>query len=174
MIRILPRLLPLLCFALCACGSNRAAPSGGGYVGGSVAIECAPFARALTGVLLTGAAADWWPQAEGRYMRAHDPAVGSLLVFRRSPRLPSGHVAVVSEVISNRQVLVSQANWVHHRITEDQTVVDVSAIGDWSLVRVFWPPSGQIGTSDYATYGFIRPDHPQSHRALAQRTPDAI
>ena len=174
MVRIAPRLPLLLCLALCACGSNHATTPGGNYVGGSVSLECAPFARALTGVHLAGAAADWWQQADGRYSRSHSPDVGSLLVFRRSGRLPSGHVAVVSEVVSARQILVSQANWVHHRVTEDQSVIDVSAGGDWSLVRVFWPPSGQIGTGEYPTYGFIRPDHPQSHRSIAEHTPDAV
>jgi hypothetical protein len=47
---IASRLLALLCAALAACGSigNK----GGDYVGGSVAVECAPFARALTGMRL--------------------------------------------------------------------------------------------------------------------------
>ncbi|MFL5287515.1 MAG: CHAP domain-containing protein [Rhodopila sp.] len=172
--RIVPHLLPLLCLALGACGSNHAATRGGNYVGGSVAVECAPFARALTGVHLSGAAADWWSETEGRYRRSQDPDVGSLLVFRRSSHLPSGHVAVVSEVVSSRQILVSQANWVHHRITEDQAVIDVSAAGNWSMVRVFWPPSSQMGTAEYPTYGFIRPDHPRSHRTIAERTPEAV
>ena len=134
-----------------------------------------PFARALTGVKLTGAAADWWQQAAGRYDRSRDPDVGSVLVFRRTGRLPSGHVAVVSEVVGPRQIRVTQANWVRHRITEEQSVIDVSRSGDWSLVRVFWPPSGDMGTTEYPVYGFIRPDHPpSSKRVIAQRTPDAV
>ncbi|MBS0638732.1 MAG: CHAP domain-containing protein [Acetobacteraceae bacterium] len=172
--RALCYVLLTLCLALAACGSNRAAPSGGAYVGGNVPIECAPFARALTGVKLSGAAADWWPQAAGRYDRSRDPDVGSVLVFRRGGRLPSGHVAVVSEVVGPRQIRVTQANWVRHRITEEQSVIDVSRSGDWSLVRVFWPPSGEMGTTEYPTYGFIRPDHPPSKRMIAQRTPDAV
>ena len=67
------------------------------------------------------------------------------LVLRRSGRLPSGHVAVVSEVVSRREIRVTQANWVHHRVTEDQPVVNVSRDGDWTAVRVWWPPSGQMG-----------------------------
>ncbi|HVZ07240.1 CHAP domain-containing protein [Rhodopila sp.] len=168
------RLLPLLCLVLAACGSTRPSPESGSYVGGSVAIECAPFARALTGVNLTGDAADWWPQAAGRYQRSANPDVGSLLVFRRSSRLPSGHVAVVSQVLSARQIRVSQANWVHHRVTRDQSIVDVSPAGDWTQVRVFWPPTGQLGTTVYPTFGFIHPDRPPSSGAIAQRTPEAI
>ena len=53
----------------------------------------------------------------GRYDRAATPAVGSVLVLRRSGRLPNGHVAVVSEVLGLRTILVTQANWVHHRVS---------------------------------------------------------
>ena len=58
-------------------------------------------------------------------------------VFQRSDRLPSGHVAVVSRVLCSRQIPVTQANWVHHRISEDQPVIDISAANDWSTVRVW-------------------------------------
>jgi hypothetical protein len=169
--RIASRLFPLLCLALAACG-------GGGRHGGDsgvwASIECAPFARALTGVALSGAAADWWRQAAGRYVRSHYPETGSLLVFRRSARLPGGHVAVVSRVLSSRQILVTQANWLHHHVTQDQPVVDVSEDGDWSLVRVWWPPTGQMGASAYGTFGFIHPDHPAGHDRLAEAVPAAI
>jgi len=168
------RLLPLLCLTLAACGTSRDDLHAGDYVGGSVSVECAPFARALTGVRLSGDAADWWPQADGRYTRAHTPDVGSVLVMRRPARLPSGHVAVVSQVISRRQVLVTQANWVHHRVTEDQPVLDVSDAGDWSEVRVWWTPSGQMGASTYTAYGFIRPDRSISRGAITAAIPEAI
>jgi hypothetical protein len=171
--RALLRLLPVLCLTLAACGSGGGARPGD-YVGGSAAVDCAPFARALTGVLLSGSAADWWPQAEGRYVRTRAPAVGSVLVFRRSARLPSGHVAVVSQVTSRRRIMVIQANWVHHRVSEDQLVIDVSRDGDWSAVRVWWPPSRQMGTSYYLTFGFIRPDHPVGYEQLLAATPAAI
>ena len=162
--------------ALSACASGQ--PSGrmpvGSYVGGMVAAECAPFARALSGVGLRGEAADWWVQADGRYARLHNPEEGSVLVLRRSARLPSGHVAVVSRVLSAREVLITQANWVHHRVTADQPVIDVSAYNDWSLVRVWWPPSGEMGAADYPAYGFIRPDRPATHDQLMAATPRAI
>jgi hypothetical protein len=168
------RLLPLLCLTLAACGSPGGAGRAGGYVGGATPVECAPFARALTGVALSGAAADWWRQADGRYPRTTQPNVGSLLVFRRSGRLPKGHVAVVSQVLSRRQILVTQANWVHHRITEDQPVIDISENGDWSAVRVWWPPTRQMGVADYPTFGFIRPDHPIGHDRIIAATPAAV
>ncbi len=167
---LLPCLLPILCLALAACGSTP----GGGYVGGSVPLECAPFARALTKVQLSGAAADWWSQADGHYTRARTPAVGSVMVFRISGRLPNGHVAVVSKLLSQREILVTQANWVHHRVTQDQPVVDISGAGDWSMVRVWWPPSAELGVTGYRVFGFIRPDHPSSRAALVGNIPAAI
>jgi hypothetical protein len=167
-------LMPLLCLTLAACGSSHDGLRAGDYVGGQVAIECAPFARALTGVRLSGDAADWWSQAEGRYARTRTPDVGSLLVLRRSARLPSGHVAVVSQILSRRQVLVTQANWVHHRVTEDQPVLDVSEAGDWTEVRVWWPPSEQMGASTYPAYGFIRPDRSIGRGTITAAIPEAI
>jgi hypothetical protein len=159
--------------ALSACGSGGGARVGD-YVGVSAPVECAPFARALTGVQLSGGAEDWWQQAEGRYQRTSSPAVGGILLLRRSGRLPDGHVAVVTRVMSARQVLVTQANWVHHRVTEDQPVIDVSAANDWSVVRMWWPPSGQMGITDYAALGFILPDRPASHDQLIAATPRAV
>jgi hypothetical protein len=159
--------------ALSACGSSGGARVGD-YVGGNAPIECAPFARALTGVTLRGDAADWWEKAAGRYQRARSPALGAIMVLRRSDRLPHGHVAVVSRVISGRQVLVTQANWVHHRISADQPVIDVSPGNDWSMVRVWWPPSDQMGVTDYAVRGFILPDRPASHDQLIAATPHAV
>ena len=165
----------LLCLALTACGGNTGnlvPPSGDASL--SAPVECAPFARALTGVSLSGPAAGWWRQADGRYARGAVPEVGSLLVLRQSPRLPSGHVAVVSRVLSRREIMVTQANWVHRTIGQDQPVIDVSPHGDWSAVRVWWPPSGQMGTEVYRAFGFIRPDRPVGHDQLIAATPAAI
>jgi hypothetical protein len=74
--------------------------------------------------------------------------------------------AVVSSVISERTILVTQANWVAHRVTEDMPVMDVSPANDWSAVRVWWPPSGQMGSRHYPTWGFILPDRPMSRDGL--------
>jgi hypothetical protein len=165
-----PLLIVLGLLSACASGGSRA----GYYVGGSVPLECAPFARALSGIRLSGAAADWWWQADGRYARGGSPSIGSVLVLRRSGRLPSGHVAVVSQLVGRRQILVTQANWVHHRVSEDQPVIDVSAENDWSMVRVWWPPTDEMGVTEYPAYGFIRTDRPTSHDQLIAATPRAI
>ena len=70
--------------------------------------------------------------------------------------------------------MVTQANWVHHRVTEDQPVIDVSDNGDWSSVRVWWPPVGADRSAEYPVYGFIQPDHPAEHDRLVAETPAAI
>lgn len=168
--RCLPFLGLASVLALSACaGGGPSVP-----LGPRAALECAPFARALTGVNLRGDAADWWSEAAGRYRRSDTPREGALLVFRRSSRLPHGHVGVVSRVVSDREVLLTQANWVHHRISEDLPAIDVSPANDWSRVRVFWPPVGAMGTHAYPAYGFILPAEPADHDALIAATPAAI
>src|ERR1700758_4100594 len=72
----------------------------------SRAANCALYARAETGVALYGAAGGWWDEADGRYERGHAPAQGAILVFKRSRQIPSGHVAVVAQIISAHEILV--------------------------------------------------------------------
>ena len=149
--------IPLLGLVLFpGCGSTPV----GRPVGVATSLECAPYARQASGIQLYGDAASWWDQAEGRYARSAQPVSGGVLVFRRSSRLPAGHVSVVAGVVSGREIRVSQANWVRHRITHDEPVVDVSPRGDWTQVRVWWEPSGTLGASTYATFGFIAPAIP--------------
>jgi hypothetical protein len=77
-------------------------------------------------------------------------------------------------VLSERQILVTHANWVRDRLTADQPVVDVSPGNDWSLVRVWWPPTGQFGVTSYPAYGFLLPDRTVSPDEVAAATPRAI
>ena len=51
----------------------------GDDAGVSAPVACAPFARALTGVQLSGDADDWWRQAVGRYQRLSSPAGGGVV-----------------------------------------------------------------------------------------------
>ncbi|GAN87178.1 hypothetical protein Gain_0050_038 [Komagataeibacter intermedius TF2] len=139
----------LLSLAACAGGG-----SGHGWHG---AVQCAPYARQVTHVQLSGAAASWWGQAQGRYPRSHAPRTGAVLVFRATGRLPDGHVSVVRAVRSPREVLVDQANWVPGRIGRGEPVVDVSARNDWSRVKVWWSPIHDMGKTVYPAYGFILP-----------------
>jgi surface antigen len=162
---LFPVLAALLLSACAGHGSSSIAGRSFG-ASGAIPLECGPYARALSGVQLYGDAASWWDQAAGHYVRVRQPTVGSVLVFEESGRLPHGHVAVVSNVVSSRQIFVTQANWVHREVTEDQPVLDVSSANDWSVVRVWWPPSNTMGVTDYPTYGFVRPEHPASHAQL--------
>ena len=71
-------------------------------------LQCVPFARERSGIALHGDAASWWGQARGRYARGSHPMPGAVLVFRRSAGVPGGHVAVVSTVLSRREVLIDR------------------------------------------------------------------
>lgn len=163
-----------LALAGCAGGPGPTGPMAGSYVGGRVRLACVPFARALSGVRLRGDAPAWWDAAAGRYRRARIPTDGSVLVFRATPRLPEGHLAVVTEVLGPRRILIADANWVPRRVTRDQPVVDVSATNDWSLVRVYWPPARQMGIIVYPVAGFIRPPRAASPGELDARAPAAL
>jgi surface antigen len=118
--------------------------------------NCALYARAETGVALFGAAGGWWDQAEGRYERGHVPAVGAILVFRRTGQIPSGHVAVVAQIVGAHEILVDHANWYHGTVSRGMSVIDTSPAHDWTNVAVINPPSGTHGR-DYPTYGFVYP-----------------
>jgi surface antigen len=163
--------LLLLLLALAACGGG-----GGGErdVGLRASLECVPFARALSGIRLNGDAPDWWSQARGRYARGGSPQLGSVMVFAPTSRLPHGHLSVVSQVRSSREVLVTQANWVHHHVTTDQLVLDVSPYGDWSLVRVWWPPADTLGATTYPVLGFIYSGLTMSHDRIVRAVPSAV
>ena len=77
-----------------------------------------------------------------------------------------GHVAVVSEIVTDRVIRVTHANWGGSRgqVEENVTVVDVSANGDWTAVKVWYNPINDLGTSVYPTYGFIYKDAPTPSR----------
>jgi len=122
----------------------------------SDAANCVLYARAETGVALFGAAGGWWAQADGRYQRGRAPEVGAILVFKRTSRIPSGHVAIVARVVSESEIVVDHANWYRGRVSRGMSVIDTSAAHDWSSVAVVDLSSGKPG-SDYPTYGFIYP-----------------
>ena len=164
-------LLPALLVA--GCGTS---PRTGPYLAASSrhpGLSCAPFARELSGLSLYGDADTWWDEAAGRYTRATHPEPGAVLVLQRSDRLPTGHVSVVSRLLTPRQVLVIQANWVPGELDEDQLVVDVSDRNDWTEVRMWYPPINQMGSHVYAAYGFILPPRPATHEELVRATQPA-
>ncbi len=121
--------------------------------------QCVPFAREVSGVQIHGNAWTWWSQAAGRYARGNAPKVGAVMSFQRTGRMPLGHVAMVSKIVSDREVLLTHANWSRRGgIERDVRAVDVSPQGDWSQVKVWFAPMGGLGTSTYPVNGFIYSD----------------
>ena len=122
--------------------------------------QCAQFARLFSGINIVGDAWTWWDKATGKYAKGFKPQEGSVLVFRPNGAMRLGHVAVVSQVLTDRIIQVTHANWSliggqRGQVEKDVTVVDVSDAGDWSKVKVWFDPSGALGTTTYPTYGFI-------------------
>ena len=136
-------------------------------------MSCVPFARAESGILLSGNAYQWWDNAAGRYARGASPEPGSVLTFRANGRMRLGHVAVVARVVNAREVLIDQANWpgatMRGGVSEAIPVVDVSEANDWSAVRVGLGRGGEFG-SVYPTYGFIY-DRPDNGTVVANANP---
>jgi hypothetical protein len=117
---------------------------------------CVEYARMRSGLAVFGDAKHWWERARNLYARAAHPAEDAVMVFSGSKRLKRGHVAVVTEIVSPREIIVDHANWQNKREVDLATpVMDVSPNNDWSQVRVWDIPSGTFGARTYAVSGFI-------------------
>lgn len=129
----------------------------------SYGMSCVPYARAESGIVLSGNAWQWWGNAAGKYARGTTPEAGSVLSFQAAGHMRMGHVAVVARVVNAREILIDHANWPGANLAGGVSaaipVVDVSANNDWSAVRVGRGLNGDFG-SIYPTNGFIydRPD----------------
>jgi surface antigen len=122
------------------------APAGG--------LTCVPYARQRTGVSLQGDAYSWWDNAVGVYQRGSKPALSAILVLPQTSRLKSGHVAVVTQVVNERKILVDHANWIPNEIVTNMPVIDVSPNNDWTQLRFWYAPSNTFGAI-YPASGFI-------------------
>lgn len=125
-------------------------------------LQCAPFARSESGVQLFGAAKNWWGQADGTYARGNEPRAGAVLAFASTRSMPSGHVAVVRKVLNDREIMIDHANWSpignrRGQIERNVRVKDVSPNNDWSMVRVWYAPIGDLGLRPNPVQGFIYP-----------------
>ena len=125
--------------------------------------QCVPFARLISGIQIFGDAWTWWQQASGRYETGFQPRAGAVLCFKQTARMRLGHVAVVSQVLTDRVVQITHANWSpiegsRGKVEQDVTIVDVSTQGDWSQVKVWYDPNRDLGGSTYSTHGFIYQD----------------
>ncbi|MFN3448397.1 MAG: CHAP domain-containing protein [Roseococcus sp.] len=128
--------------------------------GHPAAISCVPYARAVTGMEISGNGRDWWHNAAGRYARGRRPEIGSILAFPASGGMRAGHVAVVSRIHHNRLIEIDHANWGGPGIRRGQVmrgvqVMDVSDDNSWTRVRVQVGWSAENFGREYPTYGFI-------------------
>lgn len=119
-------------------------------------LQCAPYAREVSGIEIRGNANTWWGQAAGRYDRGQAPQIGAVMAFKAVRSMPVGHVAMVSRIVSDREVLLTHANWSRRGgIERDVRAIDVSDAGDWSAVRVWFAGVHDLGTTIYPLAGFI-------------------
>ncbi len=120
--------------------------------------QCVPFARMISGVKLFGNAGTWWNKAIGRYDRGQAPKVGAVLVMKPHGKMRVGHVAVISRIVSSREVKITHANWSRRGgVERDVRMVDVSPSGDWSRVKVWYASLRGLGSTAYPTFGFVYP-----------------
>ena len=119
-------------------------------------VWCVPFARNASGIDIRGDAHTWWASAKGLYDRGKEPRPGAVMVFSRGGNLSRGHVAVVSQVLSDREILIDHANWHRNKVSLGMSVIDISEAGDWSRVKV--KSTEAAYGRPYAISGFIYPD----------------
>lgn len=136
-------------------------------------IQCVPYAREVSGIDILGDAWTWWDGAVGKYDRGHQPKFMAVLVLSRTQRLKLGHVAVVVDILSPREIRVTQANFgsdyaSRHIIYDAMPAIDVSAANDWSAVR-FWNYQLQAWGIVYPAYGFVYAE--RTDTVTAQGTP---
>lgn len=144
--------------SLCAAAMISLVPMTGAQADGYW--QCVPFARLMSGIQIFGDARTWWGQAVGKYETGFVPRSGAVLCFKPTGRMNLGHVAFVSQVLTDRVIQVTHANWsvmngTRGQVEKDVTVVDVSPAGDWSEVKVWYDPIRDLGTTVYPTHGFI-------------------
>jgi surface antigen len=123
----------------------------------SARLQCVPYARDLSTIQIRGDAWTWWASAKGRYERGQEPRLGAVLVLKRKGN-SRGHLAVVTRIVNEREIIVNHANWLNRgRVHLDTPIRDVSPNNNWSAVRVWYTPGNVLGKSTYPAYGFIYP-----------------
>lgn len=134
--------------------------------------QCVPYARQISNIRIRGDAWTWWRSANGTYARSKTPQIGSVLVLSKTGRLRYGHLAVVTHIVNEREILVEHANWLNRgRIHKNQLVRDVSRRGDWSEVRLWYTPGTTMGIAVYPVSGFVLAPSFQSTPPSLQSTP---
>jgi hypothetical protein len=119
-------------------------------------LNCVAYVRERSGFAIQGDAHLWWEHAEGTYDRAPSPSENAVMVFAATRSMRKGHVAVVTKLVSDRQIIVDHANWMRDgRVYLNMPVMDVSPDNDWSQVRVWNARDGQWGSRVYPIRGFV-------------------
>jgi CHAP domain len=144
-----------LFLGLAACGTTDpgTGPSAS-HTAGDDAVSCVLYARAVSGIDIRGDAYTWWDTAAGHYLRGQLPEPGAVLVLAKTDRLQLGHLAVVRQVLDDRDILVDHSNWVPGKIITGMQVQDVSPANDWTALR-FFNQDYRVFGSIYAADGFI-------------------
>ena len=155
-----------LCAALAACttapsGMYDSAPGESRNTArppqGSV-LQCVPYARDHSGIMLYGDAYTWWDQADGKYARSSMPSEGAVMALFNYAGPERGHLAVVRSIIDERTIRIDHANWLDDgEIFVNDPVRDVSPDNDWSQVRVDNIRNSAWGGRIYPVQGFIGP-----------------
>jgi surface antigen len=164
--------------AFCALLAGCASSSNESFEGGSIAtpdapLQCVPYARAEAHIPIYGDAYTWWDQAAGHYARAAAPSDGAVMVLHDYAGPNRAHLAVVRDIIDDRNIRVDHANWLDDgAIYVNDPVRDVSPDNDWSEVRVYNLKSGAWGSHVYPVQGFIGPGAPDAPQTqIAQNPP---
>ncbi len=140
--------------------------------------QCVTFAREQSGISLKGDGWTWWASAAGRYDRGQKPRAGAVVVFKKHGSMSHGHVAVVTQVIGARKLLVDHANWARQRgrgrgqVTTQVMVLDVSPHNDWTQVRVWNEAAHEMGQKIYPTFGFIYAKAPRAETKVIEAKVD--
>jgi hypothetical protein len=122
-------------------------------------MQCVPYARAHSGVSIFGDAYTWWDKSDGQYAHRAAPKLRSVMMLTGYAGPNRAHLAVVSSLISVREIRIDHANWSNDgAVYIDDPVVDVSPDNDWSEVRIWNIRSKSWGTKTYIVRGFIGPD----------------
>jgi hypothetical protein len=141
-------------------------------------LQCVPYVRDHSSVKLYGDAWTWWDQAAGKFPRESEPESGAVMVLTGYAGPERGHVAVVRELVSPREIHVDHANWLGDgAIYLDDPVWDVSANNDWSAVKIWNVRTGAWGVKTYPVQGFIGPGGDgtkQPEVPAPAQTPDQI
>ncbi|HST90731.1 MAG TPA: CHAP domain-containing protein, partial [Brevundimonas sp.] len=69
--------------------------------------QCVTFARMFSGINIFGDALTWWYQAQGKFRTGGRPETGAVLAFQPSGRMSRGHVAVVSDILTDRVIRIT-------------------------------------------------------------------